>query len=133
MSETEPAETMTRAERYAAILAEEEPTDDPEATPADRTGETYEPNKRKPGQIPRGDGGMLLADLIAERDALKVDGRLDQIIGAAAKHGHDSEPDHEVGDLQDALRLAWAELTPAKRKKIHAAYFETHDHWDEET
>lgn len=34
---------------------------------------------------------------------------------AAQQHGEDSEPDHEVGDLQDMLRAMWAILTPAQR------------------
>lgn len=34
---------------------------------------------------------------------------------AAEQHGQDSEPDHEVGDLQDMLRAMWAILTPAQR------------------
>lgn len=36
-------------------------------------------------------------------------------IEAACQHGEDSEPDHEVGDLQDLLRGMWALLTPAQR------------------
>lgn len=36
-------------------------------------------------------------------------------IDAAKTHGIDSEPDHEVGDLQDMLRAAWDILTPAQR------------------
>lgn len=34
---------------------------------------------------------------------------------AAQQHGQDSDPDHEVGDLQDMLRAMWALLTPAQR------------------
>lgn len=34
---------------------------------------------------------------------------------AAQQHGQDSDPDHEVGDLQDMLRAMWAILTPAQR------------------
>lgn len=34
---------------------------------------------------------------------------------AAQQHGEDSEPDHEVGDLQDMLRAMWSILTPAQR------------------
>jgi len=36
-------------------------------------------------------------------------------IDAAQKHGEDSEPDHEVGDLQDFLRRAWALMSPDQR------------------
>lgn len=31
------------------------------------------------------------------------------IVASAESHGLDSEPDHEVGDLQDALRIILAE------------------------
>jgi hypothetical protein len=36
-------------------------------------------------------------------------------IGAAEKHGEDSEPDHEVGDLQEFLRAMWGFLSPEQR------------------
>jgi len=58
---------------------------------------------------------------------------LDQILESAERHGQDSDPDHEVGDLQDALRIVWALLTPAARVKAHAAFFADHAHWDEAT
>lgn len=32
---------------------------------------------------------------------------IEDVIAAAKRHGENSETDHEVGDLQDALRLAW--------------------------
>ena len=34
--------------------------------------------------------------------------RLESVLAAAKQHGKDSEPDHEVGDLQDCLRAAIA-------------------------
>jgi hypothetical protein len=37
------------------------------------------------------------------------------VIVAAQRHGEDSEPDHEVGDLQEALRLAWNFMSHAMR------------------
>lgn len=40
---------------------------------------------------------------------------LDDFIKAATNHGRDSEPDHEVGDLQDMLRTAWKIMTPEQR------------------
>lgn len=43
---------------------------------------------------------------------------LDDIIAAAANHGRDSEPDHEVGDLQDLLRVAWKIMTPQQRTQF---------------
>lgn len=36
-------------------------------------------------------------------------------IHAAQTHGEDSDPDHEVGDLQDLLREAWRHMTAAQR------------------
>ena len=40
---------------------------------------------------------------------------LETLIEAAKQHGEDSEPDHEVGDLQDFLRAMWELLTPEQR------------------
>ena len=37
-----------------------------------------------------------------------------RISNGARQHGEESEPDHEVGDLQDVLRLTLARLTPAQ-------------------
>lgn len=43
---------------------------------------------------------------------------LEDFITAAKKHGEDSHPDHEVGDLQDLLRAAWEIMTPDQRYKL---------------
>lgn len=40
---------------------------------------------------------------------------IEDIIDAAAKHGRESAPDHEVGDLQDLLRAAWKIMEPQQR------------------
>lgn len=45
-------------------------------------------------------------------------GLVEDLIGFARKHGEDSEPEHEVGDLQDLLRAAWALLTPEQRRAM---------------
>ena len=37
-------------------------------------------------------------------------------LGAAEQHGEDSDPDHEVGDLQDWLRVAFTIMTPEQRR-----------------
>ena len=55
-----------------------------------------------------------------------------EIIDAAERHGRVSDPDHEVGDLQDALRGAWSVLTPAQRKSLHRAHFRDHERWTDE-
>jgi hypothetical protein len=41
------------------------------------------------------------------------------IIDAAEQHGQDSEPDHEVGDLQDALRACFKEMTHAQAVRVY--------------
>lgn len=40
---------------------------------------------------------------------------LDLILNAAQAHGENSEPEHEVGDLQVVLRAAWRVMTPGQR------------------
>ncbi len=40
---------------------------------------------------------------------------IEVVIAAAEQHGQDDDPDHEVGDLQAALRLAWELFTPEQR------------------
>lgn len=40
---------------------------------------------------------------------------LEPLIEGAKRHGEDSEPDHEVGDLQDFLRAMWELLTAEQR------------------
>lgn len=40
---------------------------------------------------------------------------LQQYLDAAKEHGNVSEPDHEVGDLQDALRVAWGLMTAPQK------------------
>lgn len=40
------------------------------------------------------------------------------IIKACALHGSIGEPDHEVGDLQDALRVAFHNMTPIQQAKV---------------
>ena len=43
---------------------------------------------------------------------------LQLILQAAAAHGESSEPDHEVGDLQQALRAAWDLMDAAQRMQL---------------
>lgn len=46
---------------------------------------------------------------------------LPELFEAAIKHGEDSEPDHEVGDLQDLLTEMWDLLTAEQRAKFLAS------------
>jgi hypothetical protein len=41
-------------------------------------------------------------------------------LDAAKQHGQDSEPDHEVGDLQTFFRAAYAMLSPEQRRALLA-------------
>jgi len=43
---------------------------------------------------------------------------IETIIAAAEAHGAEGEPDHEVGDLQAALRLCWSSMTFAARSRV---------------
>lgn len=47
---------------------------------------------------------------------------LKKILDAAEKHGEESMSDMEVGDLQEALRIAFEEMTE-KQQKITAQRF----------
>lgn len=40
---------------------------------------------------------------------------VERYLRSALRHGVDSEPDHEVGDLQDWMRSMWELLTPAQK------------------
>lgn len=44
---------------------------------------------------------------------------IDHYIDAARQHCEDSEPDHEVGDLQGYLRAMWDLLTPQQQAQFH--------------
>jgi hypothetical protein len=41
-----------------------------------------------------------------------------KIITKAQQHGEDSDPDHEVGDLQDSLRAALSLMTSNQIEKL---------------
>lgn len=46
------------------------------------------------------------------------------ILKSAENHGRDSEPDHEVGDLQDALSIAWELLDEKGRQTLVERFFD---------
>lgn len=48
---------------------------------------------------------------MAERD-------IEAIIQRAKKHGEESDPDMEVGDLQQVLRFVWGTLTSYQRRVL---------------
>ena len=57
---------------------------------------------------------------------------LAEIVDAAKRHGRASDPEHEVGDLEDALNTAWRMLTPEQKLLLHREHFQDHDAWLEE-
>ena len=59
------------------------------------------------------------------------DNLLQEIIDAAERHGRISDLDHEVGDLQDALRAAWELLAPSQAV-LHHSHFRDHERWDDD-
>lgn len=48
---------------------------------------------------------------------------LQKLFESAQAHGENSEPDHEVGDLQNALEIAWELMTPEQRRELLRRYF----------
>lgn len=63
--------------------------------------------------------------LRAAADAVLAPGPfLETVLDAAAHHGTEGDPDHEVGDLQDLARDLWALLSPTQR-----ATFARADRW----
>jgi hypothetical protein len=61
----------------------------------------------------------------AAADAVLAPGPfLETVLDAAARHGAEGDPDHEVGDLQDLARDLWALLSPTQR-----AAFARADRW----
>jgi hypothetical protein len=52
------------------------------------------------------------------RGDVVTEGGIEALLAAAQAHGEQSEPDHEVGDLQEILRACWAAMTPRARRQI---------------
>jgi hypothetical protein len=47
-----------------------------------------------------------------------TDEQLEMVLGAAKRHGEDSEPEHEVGDLQDVVWACWEVMTEDQRHQV---------------
>lgn len=52
---------------------------------------------------------------------MSQDEQLERLLIAAEQHGTDSEPDHEVGDLQDLLRVAASLMTNEQWQQFMAS------------
>jgi hypothetical protein len=54
---------------------------------------------------------------------------LEVLLDAAERHGEQSEPEHEAGDLQAIVRSCWALLTPEQRAQVLAEHEELIADW----
>lgn len=59
--------------------------------------------------------------------------RLEALLEAAEAHGRESDPDHEVGDLQDLVRACWARLPEADRAALHEDFSDALRLWAAES
>lgn len=66
---------------------------------------------------------------VARATALREPGLAERIIASAEAHGLASEPDHEVGDLQDAVRALVEALPPAQRATFARAFWADREDW----
>ena len=53
----------------------------------------------------------------------------ERIIESATYHGEQSDPDHEIGDLQQAVRALWLLLTPKQKALFNQQYWEQYKEW----
>jgi hypothetical protein len=68
----------------------------------------------------------FLVESLDVRPLVTSEELLDQLLNSAKWHGQDSDPDHEVGDLQDDLREAVKFLTPDQVQELYVKL------WDKE-
>lgn len=54
---------------------------------------------------------------------------LQRLLDNARRHGEKSEPEHEVGDLQQALWALWNHMRPEDRAAALADYWALHEEW----
>lgn len=55
-----------------------------------------------------------------------------RLFEAAERHGNDSEPDHEVGDLQDVAEACWKVMFPDQKQRVFEELEEFLEHWNPE-
>lgn len=51
------------------------------------------------------------------------------LIDAARAHGEQSEPDHEIGDLQEILLSCWEVMTPEQRSRVYKEHADKVEDW----
>ena len=54
---------------------------------------------------------------------------LEKLLAGAKAHGSFSEPDHEVGDLQEVLRTCWEYLSPTQKLEVYEKHKELVTEW----
>ena len=57
---------------------------------------------------------------------------INRLLKGAEAHGRDSEPDHEVGDLQDILRTCFGYMTGQQIMDVYRANVEIAEYADTE-
>lgn len=77
---------------------------------------------------PTSTGQSILVPLPAPLHA-KAQKQLDTLLAAAQAHGEESDPDHEVGDLQDMLAATWELLSQNARDDVYDDFMELIDEW----
>ena len=68
----------------------------------------------------------FLVESLDVRALVAAEELTEQLLGSARNHGLDSDPDHEVGDLQNAFREAIKFLTPDQVQELYVKL------WDKE-
>ena len=59
----------------------------------------------------------------------KKSSALQELLDAARRHGERSDPEHEVGDLQDLLHACWRRLSPKDRLEVFKESWELLHDW----
>ena len=60
---------------------------------------------------------------------MTTDDLLEKLLATARAHGEESDPDHEVGDLQAVLASCWRRLTEAQRREVYDEHAELVREW----
>lgn len=56
-------------------------------------------------------------------------GLLETLLAAAKVHGEQSEPDHEVGDLQGVIASCWERLTSVQQREVYEEHGQLVSEW----
>ena len=62
-------------------------------------------------------------------DGIVTTSLLEELLAAAKAHGDESEPDHEVGDLQGLLTSCWNRLSPDQQREVYGEHEDLVAEW----